>query len=259
LILLPSEPRSFLGPDSISVSELAALARCEWAWNASYVGERPESAKSAAMARGTEVHRLVQHWRNTGYVLASDDEVSAWLIKRYAAHYAPTDRGIRTLATELPYAVRLLAPYDGHLFGFIDGVVTTYDGMWLHEIKTMKDWSRLSQLPVDMQVSLYIWAARQSGLPVRGVMYDAIRTQRWVRGPERPTAESFERIWIERTDEQIDSALEQLHSALDLRWSLTERAPLKNIGQACSWCPHIAACYDLAIEILDDDPAVEAD
>lgn len=257
-MILPAglEPRAFLGADSISYSELGSLARCEWAWNASYVGERPEQSQSAAMARGTELHRLVQHWGRTGEVLPSEDDTAAWLIGRYADHYAADFLHVDVGAVEQPFAVRLPG-WDGHLFGFMDGIVMVSglvpkEGLWIWEVKSMKDWSRLSQLPIDRQVSLYIWAARQSGLPVRGVMYDAIRTQRWVRGPERPTAESFERIWIERTDEQLADAVSELRSALTLRAGLTERQPVRNIGTNCSWCFHLSSCYGQTFEFLED-------
>lgn len=264
MILTDLSPRSFLGPDSISYSEAATLAGCEAKWQYSYVGERPESAKSAAMARGTEMHSLVQHWWATDETLETEDETAAWLMERYVDHYYGDRQYVELLEAERPFAVKLPAPYDGHLFGFFDGLLQVNgiaaplfqarDGLWLYEIKTMAQWERLKQIPVDLQVSLYIWAARQSGLPVRGVLFDAIKTQRWTRGPERPTAESFERVWIERTDDELDAAVAQMHSALALRKALALRAPLKNVGQSCSWCYHRAACYGQAVTLLDESP-----
>lgn len=258
----PLEPRAFLGADSLSYSEAATLAGCEAKWNFSYVGERPESAKSAAMARGTEMHNLVQHWWPTGEILPTEDETAAWLMERYARHYAADQQYqmVELLEVERPFAVPLGEPWDGHLFGFFDGSarvqgIVPHEGLWLYEIKTMGQWERLKQLPVDLQVSLYIYAARASGLPVRGVLFDAIRTQRWSRGPERPTSESFERVWIERTQEELDAAVEQMYSALALRDGLTgrrPRTPLKNVGQGCSWCQHRSACFGQEVTLVDE-------
>jgi hypothetical protein len=256
-------PRSFLGNDSISYSEAATLAGCEQKWAFSYVGEREESSKSAAMALGTEMHGAIQSWWPTGeYVVES--EKAAWLMARYVEHYSADQMYGMTelLEAEKPFAVPLGEPFAGHLFGFFDGLIQVqgivpHEGLWLHEIKTMAQWTRLKQLPVDLQVSLYIWAARQSGFPVRGVMFDAIRTQQWVRGPERPTTESFERVWVQRTDDELDAAVSQMYSALALRDQLRgdddgARAPLKNIGQNCDWCFHVSKCFGLEVTLLDE-------
>lgn len=262
-MILPAglEPRAFLGEDSLSYSEAATLAGCEQKWFMSYVGEREEQTKSAALARGTEMHRLTQHWAMTGEVLQTEDETSEWLLDRYVRHYAGSRDQIKMLAVEIPFAIPLGAPWDGHLFGFWDGLAEVDDllrdrsGLWLDEKKTMKDWQRLEQLPVDLQTKLYVWTARKSGLPVRGVIFDAMRTQRWTRGPERPTAESFERVWIEPTDEEIGAAVEQMYSALALRDGLTgrrPRRPLKNVGSHCSWCFHKAACYGQEVVLVDE-------
>lgn len=263
-MLLPADisPRAFLGADSLSYSEAATLAGCEAKWHYSYVGEREDSPKSAAMARGSELHRLIQHWWPTGEILPTEDETAAWLLERYAQQYQSDQQYqmIELLEVERPFAVDLGAPWSGHLFGFMDGVarvqgLVPHEGLWIYEIKSMAQWTRLDQLPVDMQVSLYIWAARQSGLPVRGVIYDAVRTQRWVKGPERPTSESFQRVWVERTDDEINDAVEQMYSAIALRDGLTgrrPRKPLKNIGQNCSWCFHQSACFGLEVTLLDE-------
>jgi hypothetical protein len=265
-MILPADlsPRAFLGTDSLSYSEAATLASCEMKHFYSYQCEREEQTKSAALARGTEMHRLTQHWALTGEILPSEDETSAWLMDRYARHYAGTRDQIKMLAVEIPFAMKLDAPWDGHVFGFWDGLAEVSgvvinddpkDGLWLDEKKTMADWRRLGQLPVDLQVSLYIARARQAGHPVRGVIFDAMRTQRWVRGPERPLVESFERVWIERSQEKLDDALEQMYSALALRDGLTgrrPRKPLRNVGQACDWCFFKTQCYGLTVELVDE-------
>lgn len=259
-MILPAdlEPRAFLGKDSLSYSEAATLMACEQKHFYSYQMEREEQTKSAALARGTETHRVLQHLWRTGEILPTEDETVAWLLDRYVQHY---DGGrLDVVAIEQPFAVSLGEPWDGHLFGFVDGLVRVDGELWAMELKTMKDWQRLEQLPVDLQVSLYVWSLRQSGIPVRGVLFDAVRTQRWKRGTERPTAESFERIRIERTAEELDAAVEQLYSALALRDGLTgrrPRVPLKNIGSHCSWCFHRAVCFNQTVNILDDDTLVQ--
>ena len=73
-----------------------------------------------------------------------------------------------TLETDLP---------NGHLFrGRVDLLVEDDFGLWIVDHKTHKrlpDWDyRL----LDEQSPLYIWAARQMGIPVRGFMWNYIAT-----------------------------------------------------------------------------------
>ena len=253
--MLPDNARAFLGADAISFSELSSLAVCEKRWCLQYGPEKqPKDRGTGAMWLGTEFHRLYEHWWHTGEILPSEMPKASWLIDRYSRYYAGECGKVRMIGTEVPFAVRMA--WGPYLFGYLDSIFEVktgpYRGLWVGECKTMDNWSRLKQLPVDMQVTLYGIAARLSGVPVRGVMFDAIRSYQWK--VERPLAESFERQWIERTPEQEADALAELMAATSVRRQLMagERRPLRAIGMGCGTCRVKVACYGLGVELLPE-------
>lgn len=255
LVLLPSNARAFLGQDAISFSELSSLSVCEKMWNLQYGTEKqPKDRGTGGMWLGTEFHRLYEHWWHTGEILPSEMPKADWLIDRYSRYYAGDRKNVRLLGTEIPFAVQL--DWGPYLFGYLDSIFEVkrgeHRGLWVGECKTMDKWDRLKQLPVDMQVTLYGIAARMSGVPVRGVMFDAVRSFQWK--VEHPLAESFERLWITRTEKQQDEAMAELRSATTVRQQLTagERTPLRAIGAGCTRCRVKVACYDLAVEIISE-------
>jgi hypothetical protein len=183
--MLPAglEPRSFLGADAMSNSELGTLARCEQAWKLGYTGEREKSSPSKAMERGTEVHRLWGHWwMNGGPVLESEDPTAALLMDRYD-RFNREHRyfgRIKFLGNEVPVAARF--SWGTWFFGFADGLaeVTGYpgvpDGLYVAECKTADKLSAVTYLVQSTQTPLYVWSLRQMGIPVRGSFIDVLRT-----------------------------------------------------------------------------------
>jgi hypothetical protein len=183
--MLPAglEPRSFLGADAMSNSELGTLARCEQAWKLGYTGDREKSSPSAAMARGSEVHRLWGHWwMNGGPVLESEDPTAALLMDRYVRHYGADRTGgtILFLVNEMPVSARF--SWGSWFFGFADGL--TYvkgiegvpDGLYVAECKTADKLSAVTYLVQSTQTPLYVWSLRQMGYPVLGSFIDVLRT-----------------------------------------------------------------------------------
>lgn len=256
-MMLPAaiEPRAFLGPNALSYSELSTLAHCEKKWDLTYgATERENYEPSDAMKLGTEMHRLLGEWWITPKdgVSFTEYDTAGYLIQRYDEHYGP-DRGDYTMiATEIPFAVRWRGSW---LFGFFDGLLrdVTTGEYWLVEFKTMSDWSRLNQLPQDKQISFYLLAASLMGLNVQGVMFDAIKTYKWVK--DRPAAESFERHWVRRTPEQLQEFQAELYSSVGRRdeLSLNLEYPIRNVGKACDWCSVMPECYGIQIDLLDTD------
>ena len=254
---LPTDARAFLGQNAISYSEISTLAACEWKWKALYDGPKHENTSSPAMDLGREMHRLLGLWWDPKDaaldVFVTENPTAEWLIRRYDEYYMEDAAPLRMLDLEIPFAVKL--PWGPYLFGYFDGLVYNHETgqHWITEFKTMGNWSKLNQLPVDKQITLYQYAATASGLPTVGVMYDAIRTYMWTgkNADQHDPAESFERLFITRTEEQIQECLDELESAysvqLDLRYNL--RKPIRNVGTHCDWCACMPECYGIGLTL----------
>lgn len=263
-MILPADlkPRSFLGEDAISFSEIGTLARCEKAWQYSYTGEREESSPSKAMALGTDTHARWGDYHMYGTVplpSEGETETSAWLMQRYAEHYGASDKGLKCIDVEVPVVAQL--PGGSNFFGFADALFSYKRKLWVGELKTTQSLSNAEFLSRQLQTRLYVWAFRQMGVPVAGAMLDVIRSFRPVR-KELPLADSFDRRWLPYTDAELVPAVAEAMSAVMVRKQLQgmgdmPRVPLKNIGSSCSWCYHCAACFDLDVgEVIEADEAL---
>lgn len=260
------DPRVFLGQNALSFSEMSTLSQCEKKWKLQYdTDQEKDFAPSPAMELGSEMHRLLGLWWGPGgpESLQSENPTAQWLMGRYNEYYMEQAALLHMINTEIPFAVRLPGILPLWFFGWFDGLVKDYEtgDLWIAEFKTMGNWSKLNQLPVDKQITAYIYAARQSGYDVKGVMYDAIRTYMWTgkNAADHVPAESFERVFVERTDEQIQEWLDEVDSAvsvkLDLRYNL--RVPLRNVGQNCDWCPVMPECYGINLTVTDSSATVD--
>ena len=80
------------------------------------------------------------------------------------------EQGIDILAHELDFSIEL----DGlsePFRGFIDGLAMWRDEQWLLEFKTAR-YIDVSHVPIDSQVTAYLWACRETGLAEpKGVLY----------------------------------------------------------------------------------------
>jgi hypothetical protein len=257
-MILPAdlEPRSFLGQDAISFSEIGTLARCEKAWNFSYNTEREKTQPSAAMALGSETHRLWGNWWTGTDWTTSDNETAVWLMNRYRDQYLAGSMHHQMKAVELPVAAKL--PGGPYFFGFIDGLLydRTENELWVAELKTTQTLSNADYLAQQLQQRLYVWALRQSGVQVVGAMLDVIRSYKPVR-KELPLGDSFDRRWQRWSDPELVPAVAEAMSAVQVRRQLQtdERVPIRNVGSSCSWCSHCAPCFGLDVEILAETDA----
>lgn len=270
MILPPfKDAREFLFPIALSYTELSTLSACEKRWKLTYdATDRESYPATPQMELGTELHNLLNLWWGHGspdFRIEGTSETAAWLMDRYDEHYMGKS-GLQMLETNVPFAVKAFGVW---LFGWFDGLLLDENGdLWIAELKSMGDWSRMHQLPIDKQISLYIYAARRSGLDVQGVMFDALLTTHWKTGPDEvyksgprkgqpkeyhPAADSFRREWVVRTVEEMEEFEEELTSAMarrgDLRYNIY--APVRNVGRNCSWCPVMPQCMGIEIELTD--------
>ena len=195
----------------VSYTELDTLAQCEKKYSYKYL-LRQKSGQTPAMWKGSLVHDVVGPWwdseRDIHEIL--DEQLAAagadtpldqaivddtrWLLDRYQRVYWEdrANKSLRVIGQELKFQQQLpKMAADVVLVGYVDQLVLDRrGGLWLVERKTMNDWQRLELLPADRQIDLYIWLARSCGLPVQGVLFDAIRTYRWKA--EKPTLREIE-------------------------------------------------------------------
>ena len=202
-----------------------------------------------------------------------------WLLERYSRVYGDLTRNAEVESVEKELTARL--PCGEKLKGYVDRFIIINGQRWLVETKSMADWSRLDLMTVDPQLTLYYWLAQENGLEPYGILFDAIRTYRWKPekptqaqvletapehilalkkteqrewaraavelhpGVERPDGESFQQLWIDRTPEQVETALGWAGAVLGRRDALTSYArPIRNIGPFCKGCAFKDQCFD---------------
>lgn len=61
--------------------------------------------------------------------------------------------------------------------GKSDMLVETDDGLWIVDHKNMATIPSLTQRTLDAQSILYLWAARENGIPVKGFIWNYLRTK----------------------------------------------------------------------------------
>lgn len=272
---------------TVSFSSLSKLTSCQRRWAFQYRDRAPE-VPGPAMLKGTLLHQLwYAHWSGKDWhdelqvqgeiFIAEHPEATylpdwigdaAWLFDRYVTHYGDlatvteANPDFEVVALEQEFKVKLPGKY-GWLIGRLDGLWKIDGYLWLVEAKSMSDWETLDRYIYDPQCSLYVWAAREAGWPVEGVMVDAMRTYRWVAKNEgkHPVAESFDRRWVDRNQEHLDMAIEEAKAGLDMARALLRGAirPLRNMDRHCGWCSYRSPCLaelcfnQPVIDILEDE------
>src|SRR4029450_6498058 len=102
-------------------------------------------------------------------------------------HYQ-LDEGWKVRGIEVPFSIWLPTERGTRstyrLKGRIDLLVQAEQlgtGLWIVDHKTCKDLPTEKDLDLDDQMGLYTYLLRRRGLDIRGVIYNALRTQRLVR------------------------------------------------------------------------------
>lgn len=221
--------------------------------------------KGPALQLGTEVHALVQEryagrpWRDLlperarlkvpswdpEFTLPAAVDHAAWLVERHERVYPKLPR---LYSTEEYFELQV--PNGPVVQGYIDGLVRHSGKLWVLEIKTMSRWARLDWLQWDRQLGTYLWAARELGFDVAGVLYDAILTTRW-KTPEdspkgHPAADSFQRLEIPaaRLGGLEAATLQDYRNAMYRLEDIQEHpeSARRAAGEQCTWCRVRGAC-----------------
>lgn len=249
---------------TVSFSELNTLSQCEAMWFYAWEAQQPDPSGAAAYL-GSIMHALCRafwegrEWRiefTEMYGTQFFDAVpitmpepwitAEWLMTRYEAHYNENARTAVKVQHEVALSAKL--PNGTKVTSHLDGLYEIGGETWILERKTMGDWSRLDLLAVDPQLTLYYWLCQENGIDVAGIAFDAIRTYRWKRD-EHPPADSFEWVWLDRTQAHVDAALKQAVSGVQRRAALRRpgAVPIRSLGKHCGWCSFRDECWgDLA-------------
>lgn len=278
--MAPRDHLAHTGPYSVSFSELNTFATCEERWYQNYV-QRRQGEPTNPMRFGTVMHWLVNEWWETGKVpfawrageaeevtlpehgkLSYDD--ADWLMDRYVEHYTPMRESELHVDPEhhgeTSLGATLFVPGVGEveLWGTPDGFLRapTTRRRFLVERKTMADWRRMEMIDVTPQETLYVWLARENGIQVDGVLFDAIKNYRWTRD-KHPANDSFQHAFLYRDEEQIAGALRWATSIIQRRYDLYPAAhvgritpivkmqPIKNLSmQTCGGCTYQDTCWE---------------
>lgn len=173
-------------------SMLKTFRRCPKQAEYKYVHRLKPKRLASPLKRGTWVHALLEahhkgedwkkvhaHYSNQ-FANLFDEEKDFYgdmpneirrIMESYMWHYA--NDPWKWLDAEF----QLEAPLpDGTIYrGKIDALIENEHGLWLVDNKTHKTLPKLNFRLLDAQSALYIWAARENGLNVRGFIWNYIR------------------------------------------------------------------------------------
>lgn len=184
---------------TLSNSRLNTAHRCWNLYRYRYVMGLKKKARSVQLERGDWIHQLLmvdadgEDWKVRHKLLTAkfrnlfEEERAelgdlpmecARIFLSYRRHYrSDADRYV-VVDTELDETVTL--PNGVNLRIIIDRVVEDKidGGLWLWDHKTRKNFEDMENMLIDPQLSLYFMGADILGYsPIRGVMYDEIRTK----------------------------------------------------------------------------------
>lgn len=160
----------------------------------------------------------------------------------------PDLAGMTFVATELPFDLPVPGVQGVRIRGFIDGMISqpvddvrAHDRLLIVEDKTMSRWGREDQVPFDLQLNVYLWAARQLNGRVDGAVFEAISTYAYKNGtPEI----RFKRLFLDY-DERLVSRTMQDVARVARRMKAVMKNPnlvVRNVGDACTYCDYRRQC-----------------
>lgn len=252
----------------VSHSEVDAFRQCPFKWQLSYAERWVPPEVSPALAKGSLTHSVLERWYASriegrtpismervwdelelthpdGAPLDEVADLVMWMTDRYEKRYGD-DTEWKVLDVER--AVQLPIGRGWRIKGKIDLVMLNQrtQKTWIWDHKTGVRLPSAKDLDLDIQFTLYAWALRNSGVPVTGLVYNALRTQR-NKGP-MDLDDSFSRTMLVRRPEQTEAVVRDfLASAREsrrmLRTSKVEDLPRHYDSERCGWrCSFTEAC-----------------
>lgn len=268
-----------------SFSEFDTLTQCERKWGYRYAEGAEEEGFSPGLSFGIGWHRFTNAWWGRELVeergiadrvvhsVSSElreaypdheqqiDELVTklvWLALRYVDHYGiepPADWNV----LDVEHTFDRVALGGALLRGRIDALVEIDGDLWVVEDKTYSSRQRLDLVNVSWQETIYAMAAEKIyRRPVFGVLFNGAYTYRWKKD-DRPTEESFDRVFLDRSAAQRVQAIEQLQAFLYRRSELNGgRTALANLGPLCNGCGYKQRCFS-ELKLGDEEIVLEDD
>lgn len=185
-------PHPETGQPILTNSMLGAFRRCIKQSEYKYVHRLKPKRLGSPLKRGTWVHELLEvdakggNWKKRHKELSRQfdrmfdeekdfygdlpDEISR-VMKSYFWHYKHDPWKYHEveleLTAELPNGVLLRIKFDG--------LIENQWGLWLVDHKTHKTLPDITYRMLDTQSPIYIWVARQNGIPVNGFIWNYLR------------------------------------------------------------------------------------
>jgi len=180
------------GSRIITHSMLKQFRKCPLCSYFKYVLRLKPKMLAKPLKRGTWVHALLEEYANGGdwealhakytdqFNRLFDEEKDYYgdmpteiytIVKSYMWHYK------RDVWKYVANEFTMETPFpDGTLYRCkVDMLIENAFGLWLGDRKTHKTLPDLSFRIRDSQSALYLWAARENGLPVQGFIWDYLR------------------------------------------------------------------------------------
>lgn len=163
--------------------------------------------------------------------------------------------GAAMTGVELPFEMPVPGVKDAVIRGFIDAAVSVpaADGIRVHdtnlivEDKTMGKWGRENQVPFDLQLNVYLKAARQM-FKVEGAIFEAVSTYAYKppegEGIEAVDGKRFKRLYLPYDPRLVDRTMEDV-AKVARRMRLLLKNPglaIRNVGDACTYCDYRKTC-----------------
>lgn len=246
-------------PLIISTSELSAFLRCRVRWNWSYQCRLAPKRKSTALALGTLVHDILEHWyltphakrtvkrmeklarervrsTTTAELTTQDRELAEAMCIGYAAWARDEDKsiGLTECVPEGWFRYPLVPGDESVLIhGKIDNTFAPHNLRSTRALQEFKTRSQFRNEPVDLntQLSVYLWALRQKYPKAKRYVAYWTQLRKQMPGP-RVKADLFARETVERSDEEIAQWATDVRRQIG---DMLDGAIYPNPNDACSY------------------------
>lgn len=166
-------------------------------------------------------------WMYLGYLdhYGVDPDWKIVAVEHRLEHWLPTEKGTRS---------------SFKMKGTIDLIVrdmTAGGGLWIVDHKTCKNLPKGRETDLDDQFAIYEWLLRQRGNDIRGVIYNAVRTEK-LKTRKMDAKERFKRIHTVRTATELETVAREAYIQLRQAWreGIDRRfVPRSPNGDTCRW------------------------
>lgn len=254
---LPPEERRFAKSEALLLGTLMHSLLAAWRsgrswrdeWVASLVEEvGPEAGYKVSRGKITPVKG---GWEAPKHFLRAIPIMEDWEKVRgrsFAKDPDPEVAGSSFVATELPFDLAIPGVEGASIRGFIDAVVSTpvdkikvHDRIRIVEDKTMGRWGREQQVPFDLQLNVYLWAAKHLNARVDGAIFEAVSTYAYKKGT--PDIR-FKRLLLDYDQRLVDRTMHDVANVAKRMRVVTENPGLivRSVGDACTYCDFRRQC-----------------